>query len=119
MIESITIGEIGLAITFIVGLISGAAYLKKHLQGWISKSLQGQFKDINEQLENLKSQIEDVDMQACKNFLVRVLSDIEAGQQIDDVQLLRFWERYEHYLKAGGNSYIREKVDKLKTSGKL
>lgn len=119
MMESITIGEIGIAITFIVGLISGGAYLKKHLQGWVSSSLHDQFESINDKLKDMKAQIDDVDMQACKNFLVRVLSDIEAGQQIDDVQLLRFWERYEHYLKAGGNSYIREKVEKLKFSGKL
>lgn len=117
--ESITIGEIGLAVTFIVGLISGGAYLKKHLRDWISQSLHDQFETINNKLKDMKAQIDDVDMQACKNFLVRVLSDIEAGQPIDDVQLMRFWERYEHYLKAGGNSYIREKVEKLKTAGKL
>ena len=117
--DSVTIGQIGIALTFIVGLISSAAYLKKHLHDWISQSMQPQFEEINKKLKDMEAQIDEVDINACKNFLVRVLSNIEAGQQIDDVQLMRFWERYEHYLKAGGNSYIREKVEKLKLSGKL
>ena len=119
MFESITVGEIGLFATFVVGLISSGLYLKKQMQGWISKSLKGDFDEIRQDIAGLKEHINTVDQENCKNFLVRFLADVEQGRQIDDVVLMRFWEEYEHYTAGGGNSSIKEKVDKLKSTGKL
>ena len=34
-----------------------------------------------------------------------------------DAEKQRFWEEYEHYISAGGNSYIKEWVDRLKKKG--
>ena len=110
--ESITLGQIGLAVTYLVGLISGIAYLKKHLKDWIAGSLK-------EELDSLGNQIKEVDMNATKNFLVARLSDIEQDQPMNEIEAERFWEQYEHYHKIGGNSYIDQKVEKLKISGKL
>ena len=117
--ESITIGEIGLFITFVVGLISGGAYLKSQMKGWVSKSLKGDFDDIRKDISGLNDRINVVDQENCKNFLVRFLADVEQGRQIDEVVLMRFWEEYEHYVAGGGNSYIKDKVEKLKSAGKL
>ena len=117
--EQITIGQIALGITFLVGLFSGFAYLKKHFEGWISGSLKGNFDELRDDIKSLKKHIDEVDLENCKNFLVRVLADIERGTPKDEVEMMRFWEEYQHYITKGGNSYIKEKVEKCRRDGKL
>ena len=58
-------------------------------------------------------------MQACKNYLVSFLSDVEKDELTDEIERERFWEQYQHYTEHGGNSYIKRKVEKLKSEGKL
>lgn len=117
--ESITIGQIAVSITFLVGLISGIAYLKKHIKNWISNALEEDFRKIDDNQAEMKRQIREVDMNACKNFLVRFLADVECGDRIDEIEKERFWEEYQHYVDAGGNSYIKNKVEQLHKAGKL
>ena len=117
--ESITLGQIAIGVTFLVGLISGVGFLLKTMKDWISKSLDAQLHSIKEEIKGLHDRIDDVDMESCKNFLVRFLSDVEKDQPLDEVEKLRFHEQYAHYVNMGGNSYIRDKVEKLKASGKL
>ena len=117
--ENITLGQISVAVTFLVGLIGGIGFLHKHLKDWIGESLAGQFSKVNFELERLAGRVENVDLEACKNYLVQVLSDVERGEQMSDVALARFWEQYEHYTGIGGNSYIHRKVEQLKEEGKL
>lgn len=117
--ENITLGEISIAAAFLVGLITGIRYLHKQLKQWIAKLLKEQFDSIKENIDELHEQIENVDMQACKNYLVSFLSDAEKNKQIDETELERFWEQYQHYTEHGGNSYIKRKVEYLKSEGKL
>lgn len=117
--EGITLGQIGLAVTFCVGLISGISYLHKHLKEWIAQSLKDQMDSIKTEIKGLHKRIDEVDMESCKNFLVRFLADVEQDNPIEEVERLRFWEEFQHYSKMGGNSYIRDKVEKLKNAGKL
>lgn len=105
--------------TFLVGLFTGIGYLHKHLKDWITKSLKDQLDSIDKKIEGLHARIDDVDMDSCKTFLVRYLSDIEKGNPLDEIEKERFWEQYQHYSKMGGNSYIRRKVDQLTDEGKL
>lgn len=108
--ESITLGQIAIAITFLVGLIGGIEYLKSHVEEWFTKPLK-------RELEPIKKRIEDVDMNACKNFLVRTLKDMERGVDLSEVELERFYEQYNHYEQCGGNSYIKTKVKQLEEAG--
>lgn len=117
--EQITLGQIGLAVTFIVGLIGGIGYLKTHLQQWIADSLRDQFQAVEDKINKLQCRIDDVDMGTCKNYLVATLADLEKGNPLDEIERERFWEQFEHYSKIGGNSYIQRKVDQLKSEGKL
>lgn len=117
--EQITIGQVSIALVFIVGFISSVAYLKKHIKDWISMSLKDQFDGLGKQIKTLEERMKVVDMEDTKNFLVRYLSDVERGVQMDEVEKLRFAEQYDHYLKMDGNSYIRSKVKKLQEEGKL
>lgn len=117
--EQITIGQVSIALVFVVGFISSVAYLKKHIRDWISSSLKDQFDGLGRQIKTLEERMKVVDMEDTKNFLVRYLSDVERGVQMDEVEKLRFAEQYDHYLKMDGNSYIRSKVKKLQEEGKL
>ena len=67
----------------------------------------------------MRGEVKEVDMNACKNFLVRSLGDIEKGVPLDEIEKERLWEQYEHYQKIGGNSYIKRKVEHLQEQGKL
>ena len=117
--EQITLGQIGLALTFIVGLIVSTKYIAKHIKLWISDSLKDQFKNVDDKIDKLKDQVNRIDQANVKNFLVSFLADAERGVQWDEVERERFWEQYEHYQELGGNSYIKNKVDKLKAEGKI
>ena len=117
--KNITIGQISLVIASVVAFIKGIEYLynlaKKGATNWVNSCL----KPINDSINNLSGKVDDVDMNSCKNFLVRFLADVEQGNEIDEIEKERFYEVYEHYTKKGGNSYIHDKYDKLKKSGKL
>lgn len=117
--EQITLGQIALCLTFIVGLVGSITYLKKHLQKWIKDSLKEQFESVDNQITKLQTQIDDIDIATCKNFLVARLSELEKGLTWDDIEAERFWEQYEHYINHGGNTYIKTKVEKLKEKGIL
>ena len=117
--EEITLGQIGLAVSFVVGLIGGLSFLHKHLKDWLSSSLEGQFSELKYEVQKISDHVNAVDVEACKNYLVRMLADIESGCSISEIEMSRFWEQYQHYEHIGGNSYIHRKVEQLKEDGKL
>ncbi|MBQ6483077.1 MAG: hypothetical protein IJI45_18380 [Anaerolineaceae bacterium] len=119
MMEQITIGQIAVIITFVVGVVTGVGFLGQKIKGWITNTMKDEFSSVHAQIQRLDDRISAVDMESTKNFLVDYLSRIERGEALDEIALERFWEQYEHYVQAGGNSYIRRKVDQLKTDGKL
>lgn len=121
-IPDITLEAISIAVLFIVGLIGGVKYLKKELKDALTDMLKDQFKEVNDKLDGMQGKIDNLDEQACKNFLVRYLADIERGVTIHDSERQRFWEEYDHYIDPDaidGNSYIKEWVAQLKEEGKL
>lgn len=117
--EKWTLGDISTAILFIVAFITGVGYLVSSLKKWITKLLEDQFKELGNRITELETKVDKIDIQTCKNFLVRFLADVEKGDHIYDPETQRFWEEYEHYTDAGGNSYVREWVDRLRKSGRL
>ena len=117
--EQITLGEIGIAVAFLVALISGLGYLVTQVKKWITKLLEQQFQEIYDRIDSLQKQMEIVDMESTKNYLVGFLSDVEKGAMIDEIQKERFWEQFEHYTNSGGNSYIKNKVEQLQAKNYL
>lgn len=110
--ESLTIGQIGGIITLLVGLISGVGYLSQSTKKWIRTALK-------DQMDGIEARLDKVDIESTKNYLVTFLSDLERGKNIDEIECERFHEQYEHYQSLGGNSYIKDKVDRLKNKGLL
>ena len=77
------------------------------------------FEAINATISSINTRLDKVDMESCKNFLVRCLADIEKGQGLTAAERMRFKEQYDYYLAHGGNTYIKDEVDKYKAEGKL
>ena len=119
-IQNITLMQISVIVLFFVGLIKGVKELKKSVKEFIRKLLEDQFGEINTKLDGMQTTITKLDKQACKNFLVRYLADIERGDIIFESEQQRFWEEYDHYIdELHENSYIKEWVARLKEEGKL
>lgn len=119
MMEQITIGQVALGITFIVGLITGITYLIKSLRQGMTALFKDEFKGITDRIDKLEQSIIGVDKEATKNYLVTQISQIDRGIPMGDIETERFWEQFERYTKSGGNSYIKRKVEQLKEEGKL
>lgn len=119
-VKNVTLLDISVIVLFIVGLVRGVQELKKSIKEFLEKLLADQFKGVNSKLTEMQTTMTSLDVQSCKNFLVRYLADIERGNFIYDSERQRFWEEYDHYIDdLHGNSYIKEWVARLKEEGKL
>lgn len=85
----------------------------------VKNAVDEQFKTLTDAIAGIDKRLDSVDMESCKNFLVRCLADLEKGEHMTETEKQRFYEQYDYYLKHDGNSYIREKVDKYKREGTL
>ena len=117
--QSITLGQIGIGVAFLAGLISGVIYINSQLKKWLKTLFSREFEKVDASLQDLNAKISEVDLDSCKNYLVMFLASLEKGDEQDDIELERFWETYERYTENGGNTYIKRKVDKLKAEGRL
>ena len=118
MIEDVTLGQIASIIGIIVAIGGGVtaivAWISKGLKKYLTVVIKDEIEPLKTSVDKIEKDLQKVDMQACKNYLVTFLSDVEQGGYIDEIETQRFWEQYEHYEKQGGNSYIHQKVEKLK-----
>lgn len=117
--EALTVGQIAAAIALIAALISGLAIINSHLKKWLRAMLREEFDGIKTDIKDLDAKIDRADLESCKNYLVASISDLKRGQAFNEVEKLRFKEELEHYKSKGGNSYIKDEVERLKTEGKL
>ncbi len=127
MFANITVAEaIGAILATLAGLVAflkGMEYLWKKSMGvvqkWFSESLEEGFKPINQKLTELTEDTQKLRLSVCKNYIVRFLSDLEQGQPVDEVERQRFYENYDTYISLGGNSYLRDKVERMRKEKKL
>lgn len=117
--EHITIGQISIAIAFIVTFVGGVKYIVSDIKKITENALKPTNDKIDRMEERLTSEIQKSDMNATKNFLVARLDELKNGQLLDGVSKERFFEQYEHYKNLGGNSYISNEVERLRKDGKL
>ena len=116
----ITLQQIALGLAFIVGLWASIDTLSKKFTAISKKSLEEALKPTNAKIDELGKKIYKVDSNATKNYLVSRLDDIEKGENLNEAGKERFWEQYEHYTQdLAGNSYIKNRVNKLKNDGLL
>jgi hypothetical protein len=117
--ENLTFGDVSSALTLLVAFIGSVAFLHKKLKLWLTQALDDQFQAIDKEMQALQERMDRVDLEGCKNFLVKVISDIDNGDIIGETEQERFWEQYEYYKSLGGNTYISKKIEKLEHEGKL
>ena len=71
-------------------------------------------KVINKGFEPIYKKIDNLDESQCKNYLVTFLKSVEKGEVMDDVEIQRAHEVYDHYTgELRKNSYIHDKWQKL------
>ena len=117
--ENITIGQIAVAVAFVVALIGGVSSLKKLITKGIEDALKEKFDGIEKSQKEILKRLDMVDLENCKNYLITFLSEVARGEMKDEIEIKRFWEELEHYYKIGGNSYIKTKVEQLRAVNKL
>lgn len=115
--ENITLGQIAAFLAWIIafgGSVGAIWKIIDHLKRYLTKIIVTEIEPLKQSIKETNAKIDKTDLEACKNYLVRFLADVEQGHCIDEIEMQRFWEQYEHYEKMGGNSYIHQKVEKLK-----
>lgn len=114
------LGELGSAIVFLATLIGSCTAIFSAVKKALKKLFEIQTKEIQEEMEVQKAAIIRVDLENCKNYLVTFLARVDKGDEsVDEIEKQRFWEQYEHYSAIGGNSYVANKVERLKATGRL
>lgn len=128
--EQITLGQVGLCLTFILGIIGGISKFKTILENWTTKqvkpliegmntSFKKEIDDLRSEVNELKKQVDRQDMENVKNYLVLFLSDLDRNAKPNEIELARFDEEMKYYESKGGNSYIHRTYERLKQEGKL
>ena len=117
--ENISLGDIADWIKVIAALITGCTVIYKLVSVAFKKALNNSINPVVEKLETLERKHDLSDREHAKNFVICFLADVEQGEPIDPDELHCFWDNYELYKSMGGNSYVHDKVEKLKKEGKL
>lgn len=112
-----------LAIAGIIGAVSAiAVVVRKIFSGAIQKELAQTNTKIDLMRGDIKvisDKVDRVEYEERKNFLVQTLRDVNDGETLDSATRARFYENYDAYVAAGGNSYIKEEVERAQKAGKL
>ena len=105
--DNITLGQIKDIVLWAVAFIGGLGTLYTLFMKGFDKRLQPIKDDIrDEKFERIKSDLTTF-------IYLANISELSEGQKI------RMYEEYDDYIKMGGNSNIKEDVEKLKKEGKL
>lgn len=106
MLEQITITNFEQLLVTLVSIIVSIGFLYTRIKAWI------------------QTFIKEVDKQQTMDFLVLEFARADR-HELTQIEKLRIKDRYDHYIKKpeegglGGNSYIKEEYERLKTNGRL
>lgn len=117
--ENITIGEIGSIIAFLGAFIGSIGILFNYIKKALKSLFKEELEPIKEQVSKNNQLIQEVDMNATKNYLSKCFNDLRKGQQLSEANIQRIYEQMEHYSQMGGNSYIHKEFEDLKKEGLL
>ena len=117
------------AIVLLAAFIGAVIYLKTTIRDTVKEVNKEDYEDVHDSIADLKDdmnnrfdamnkRIDKSDLEACRNFLVHAMVDIERGIA-DDALIHRFWDELDHYHRERQNSYIDTRVQALIDSGKL
>lgn len=105
--ENITLADIGILVAFLVSLVSGIAYLKKHLKEWIQTAVKEDFDLLGGKVDRLQSEMsmmkEEQEKDKADNARYRILrfnDEVLQGKKHSQEhfnQVLMMISGYEHY----------------------
>ena len=117
--ENITLGQIAAGIGILTVIVGGYVKLYTMIKDKLGEIVGEALKPLNDSILEINQRLDVVDMESCKNFLVRCIADVERGETMSETEAERFWEQYDYYIKSGRNTYVKNKVEKLQKEGRL
>lgn len=117
--EHVTVGQITTGITLLATFIGSVVAVYKYFCNLLGKQIEESLKPIEQKVDMIAKNVNDMDLNRCKDFLSRFISDLKQGQTVSEIELERFHETYAHYQKICSSPYLQDKVEKLKKQGKL
>lgn len=106
MLDNITITNFETLIITLASFIGAVVYLVKQFKTWLGKD------------------IKELEKQQAMDFLVLEFARADR-HDLSEIEKLRIKDRFDRYTKKpeegglGGNSYIKEEYERLKTEGRL
>lgn len=105
--ENITVSDIAVFLGLVAGIITSIGIITLPIQKMLKNTIRNEIEPINKSINNL-------DVSQCKNFLVRYLKDVEQNNKLDQVEIERAYEIYDHYTNdLKQNSYIHKRWEEL------
>ena len=99
----ITINDIAVFLGLVAGIITSISVILIPIKKSLTKAIKNEIEPINENIKKL-------DVGQCKNYLVRFLADVEQGNKLDEVEIERAYEIFDHYTNdLKQNSYIHKR----------
>lgn len=117
--ESITVGQIISTIASIAGAITAIGVIMRTMHKWNEKAFNKAIEPINNKLDEVIKNADNIDMNVCKNYVIEYIGEEKRGVKHTETETRLFWDNYDRYIARGGNSYVKEEVDKLKKEGKI
>lgn len=68
---------------------------------------------------DLINEINKVQLDNCKNYLVHTIAKADEGKELSLVEKERYWENYDIYIRLGGNSYVKHETERLSEELKI
>lgn len=98
----------------IAGLVTAITVILTGTYKLVNTSLKEKLDPINETIKKTNKQIDILDEGHCKDFLLGFLSAVERGEKIDEAELTRAYEVFDHYTNdLKKNSYIHDRWEKV------
>lgn len=115
----ITLEQIKSVLLWLIAFGGAIITIVKAVKKVVNSAFEPMNRKIDALQESLAKQIEQVDMNATKNYLVQTLAEIDRNGSIDGVSKARLYEQYEHYTRQGGNSFVKDEFERLKKQNKI
>ncbi len=83
--------------------------VKKPVDNVISRNIKQEIAPVTSELKEIKEDIQRLDKNQCKNYLIEFLEDMKKGVKKTDIEKKRASEVYDHYKNdLHLNSYIHD-----------
>lgn len=106
--------------TQIIVAVLGSQLIIELLKLFFQRKDKKEENPILKELAEIRKELKLIDKATCKNFLVHCLAAFEKENEMNAVEIERFWEQYDHYInELKENTYIKEWTERLKGEGKI